>query len=151
MDMDNELTWEELQHIAADRDDWKKHVTSMRAKARGKEWSDSNVRVKQTRQETKEPKTTTTTMKSIYRHHLKHTVTHAPETINDTAAAAPPQATNVNPSRTQDPNKQTCAVFSRRSLTQESSITSQQSDTTATAAARQTTNRQQPCPRQLQQ
>ena len=53
MDMDANLTWSELQTIAADRKAWKIRVSKMRARARGTEWINSNIRVKQTRKEVK--------------------------------------------------------------------------------------------------
>ena len=71
MDIDDKLTWEDLQKIAEDRDAWRNDVAKMRAKARGKKWVDSNTRVKQSRQNAKAP-TPATTEKSIYRYHLKY-------------------------------------------------------------------------------
>ena len=49
MDMDANLTWSELQTIAADRKAWKIRVAKMRARARGTEWVTSIISVKQKR------------------------------------------------------------------------------------------------------
>ena len=56
MDVEKDVTWDELERIAKDRDKWRKKVKQLRCDARGVEWRESRARMKDHRREVAEKK-----------------------------------------------------------------------------------------------
>ena len=68
MDVGTQLSWDELQNAAQDRDEWRKTVQQLQMSAKGKVWKTSSTKTKQTRRHLKEQQNQTQlTSRFIYR------------------------------------------------------------------------------------